>query len=101
MSVLEIARKLSLPGKGDELAKQLTLAIEELVAAKETIDIGVYRGIENQDEFTLLVSWTSVEAHKAWQASDSRARFRDRIGNISVNLPGGHSTLVVRRKGKP
>ncbi len=100
MSAIEIAHLTSLAGKGDEFEKQLTQAIEVLVEDSETQDIVLYRGIENPDQFTLLVTWTSVEAHEAWRAGDGRAKYRSYIENVLVlPIQVAHFNQVARRKG--
>jgi len=73
MRVLEFARLTSPAGEGDELERRLKSAVEQLVADPETKKIEVFRGVEKPDEFTLMITWTSIDAHLKWRTTDRRA----------------------------
>jgi heme-degrading monooxygenase HmoA len=100
MSVLEIAHLTSPAGKGDDLERQLKSAVEQLVADPETKKVEVFRGVEKPDEFTLMITWSSIEAHQKWRTTDRRAKYREIVDPaLGAPITAEHHTLVVKHKG--
>jgi heme-degrading monooxygenase HmoA len=82
VSVTEIARYTIKTGTGDEFAERLASAVRELTSSSETLEVLLYRGVENSEDFRLVVTWTSIDAHLAWRNTEERSRFRGAIDEL-------------------
>jgi hypothetical protein len=101
MSVLEVVRIVSKPGRGDEFAGRLESGLAVQAEDPECTHIVTRRSVERPNEYLLELTWTSVEAHVAWQEGN-RTRWRDGVGWEIVD--GGamglkHYDLVAVIKG--
>jgi heme-degrading monooxygenase HmoA len=79
MSVLEVVRIVSKPGRGDEFAERLRSGLAVQAEDPACTLITTRRSVERPDEYLLELVWTSVEAHTAWQ-QENRERWRAGVG---------------------
>ncbi|MGH7862595.1 MAG: putative quinol monooxygenase [Candidatus Dormibacteraceae bacterium] len=98
MSAVEFAHITSVPGQGDKFEEQLIKSLEVINESPQNHEIVVYRCIENPDQFRLLVTWDSVEAHLAWRDGEGRARYRAFIDDLLAGpIEVSHFTEVARK----
>jgi quinol monooxygenase YgiN len=77
--VLEIARMRCLPGKGDALADGLAKGAQVIGSHPGCLGVQAHRGVENPDEFVLLATWETLEAHQDYLRSERSPQFRAHI----------------------
>lgn len=103
MSVLEVVRIASVPGRGDELGPRLAAGLTVQAEDPECLAVSLHRSIERPDEYLLELWWSSVEAHHAWQ-TEGRERWRARVGwdIVDSGSPMGlkHYTYFSTIKGE-
>jgi quinol monooxygenase YgiN len=101
MSILEIVRITSKPGRGDELGPRLERGLASQAADPNCLGVTVRRSVERPDEFLLELTWTSVEAHAEWQQLGRQA-WKNGVGfDIVDGGPMGlkHYETVATIKG--
>lgn len=76
MPVTELVRSTAAEGKADELEEALATAIPGFVQHTGCLRATALRGVDAEDPtvFYLVIEWDSIQAHKAWQTSDSEHR---------------------------
>lgn len=100
MSVLEVVRAKCTKGEGDQFGAGLVKDLATPAGDPTCLAISVLRRTEDRDEFLLLLSWASVQAHEEWRSAH-RDRDRPHISHLLEGRPEllGHFELVEHIKG--
>jgi quinol monooxygenase YgiN len=82
VTATEIVRVTCKPDHGSTFAGVIGTAIEVILRNSECLKADIYRGIEDPDTFTMVIEWTTVEAHLAWRESEDMPEFRGHIADL-------------------
>jgi len=74
--VLEIARFRAADGRADELGPALLRGARIIAATPDARDVTVSRCVERPDEYVLLITWPSIEAHEAFRRTEAFPAYR-------------------------
>ncbi|HEY6794859.1 MAG TPA: antibiotic biosynthesis monooxygenase family protein [Kineosporiaceae bacterium] len=94
--ILEIAVFTIKPGHADAFAAAYHRAAELIASSPGCLSTRMTRGVENPDEFTLLVEWETLEAHlEGFRGSDRFHRWRAAIGEHLDGADVRHATNLT------
>lgn len=85
--VTEVVRLEARDRTGDDFERRLRLGIEAILRHPACLAVAAYRGVEEPDKFEMLITWTSIEDHRAWRDSPERAEYRSRITDVLKEPP--------------
>ena len=98
MTATEIVRVTCKAGAGADFAGVIGSAIDVILRNSECLRADVYRGIEDPDAFTMVIDWTSVDAHLRWRESEDMPEFRKHIADLLAKPNEmAHFELVEQR----
>jgi heme-degrading monooxygenase HmoA len=85
------------PGREAEFEAAMRAALPFIAATEGFIDLSVSRSLETPNEYLLLVTWESVEAHtKGFRGSDRYPRWRAALHHFYDPMPVvEHFTEVI------
>jgi heme-degrading monooxygenase HmoA len=101
--VLEIALFTVKPGHADQFAAAYAQAREMIASSPGCLSARMTRGIENPEQFTLLVEWETLKAHlEGFRESDRFTRWRGAVGPHLESADVRHATdLDAGRQQEP
>lgn len=86
--VTELATFTAVEGKADQLGAAILEGIKVIRQHPECLSARVERGIEHPDQYILVVSWTSVEAHlQDFRTGPLFPQWRGHIGGLYEGQP--------------
>ena len=118
MTSIEISHLHCARGMGDEFGERLEAMMKIMLDDEDCHEIVLYRGVkptgdvptpkvqfnpvvtEDPDEFCLIVTWTSVDAHNVWTTTAAQPRVAELIKDMLDGPPRyGNYSFVSRRTG--
>jgi quinol monooxygenase YgiN len=99
MAVSEMLRMYARDGVGDELEKAADSGLHLFTDDPGCLQVELYRRVDDPSCFILKADWESIDAHKAWAATDALAQWRALLGDLRDDRtePLGDYTQVSRR----
>ncbi len=86
--VTEIAIFTAMPGKEEELGAAILKGLEVIRQSQECLATRVERCIEQPNQYVLIVTWTSLEAHtEGFRGGPLFPQWRAHINGLFVNPP--------------
>jgi heme-degrading monooxygenase HmoA len=86
--ILEHAVITIRPGTADQFEEALVKGREVIAASHGFISLQLHRGIEQSDQYTLLIRWETLEDHTVgFRESDAFPRWRELIGPYFEGQP--------------
>lgn len=96
MSVVELTRLRANAGDEAELVANLADGARIIASGDGCRGVEVLRGVEAPGEVVLVVEWDTVEAHRAFHATDLFQHYRATMVEILAEAPsGGHFERVA------
>lgn len=86
--ITEIALFTAAPGKEDELGVAILKGLDVILRHTECLSARVERGIERPDQYVVMNTWTSLEAHtQDFRSGPLFAEWRSHINSLFVGQP--------------
>ena len=93
--VTEVARFYAAPGQGDAFAAAITEGLKVIQRQGVHRRSCLMRGVEQPDEFTLLVVWESLEGKMAFRNGPEFPEWRKHINDLMAKPPeSAHWTVL-------
>lgn len=99
MAVSEMVRMYAKDGIGEGLKAAADSGLHLFADDSGCNQVELYRRLDDPSCFILKVEWESIDAHKAWAATDALAMWRALVGDLRDDRtePLGDYTVVSER----
>lgn len=97
--ITEVAIFTALPGKEDELGQAILRGMEVIRQHPGCVEARLERGIEQPDQYMLVNTWTSLEAHtQDFRGGPLFPQWRSHIAGLFVGQPSVFHYRVMEKE---